>query len=60
VLLSEDSAKLIQNLIDSQDYKKALITIKNLALETQLARGQGGNLEKRWKMIPNPELDPFS
>ena len=60
VLLSEDSANLIQNLIDSQDYKKALITIKNLALETQLARGQGGNLEKRWKMIPNPKLDPFS
>jgi hypothetical protein len=50
---------MVQDLIDGGDYINALEVIKNNSHEIQLARGQGANLEKRWKMIPNPDLDPF-
>lgn len=60
VRLSQKAAALIEELLDSQEYEEALIMLKDLASETQLARGHGGNIEKRWKMIPNRDLDPFS
>lgn len=59
VLLPEDTAELIQSLVDGGDYVSALEAIKMGSHEIQLARGQGANLEKRWNMIPNPDLDPF-
>jgi len=61
VLLSDSSAEHIQDLVDSGEYEEALIAIKDMAEEVQLAKSiGGGNLEKRWKMIPNPDLDPFN
>lgn len=59
VLLPEDTAELIQSLMDDGDYINALGAIKLGAHEIQLARGQAGNLERRWNMIPNPDLDPM-
>ena len=59
VLLTDDVAKYVQLFIDGGNYIDALKAIKDHATEIQLARGQGGNLERRWNMIPNPELDPF-
>lgn len=59
VLLTDDVAELVQSLMDGGDYINALNTIKMGAHEIQLARGQGANLERRWNMIPNPDLDPM-
>ena len=59
VLLSDDDAEMVQDLVDARDYINALEVIKHNSQEIQLARGQGANLERRWKMIPNPDLDPF-
>jgi hypothetical protein len=59
VLLSDRDADMVQDLIDGGDYINALEVVKNNSHEIQLARGQGANLEKRWRMIPNPDLDPF-
>jgi hypothetical protein len=59
VLLSDDDAEMVQDLVDAGDYINALEVIKHNSQEIQLARGQGANLERRWKMIPNPDLDPF-
>lgn len=59
VLLTDDDAEMVQDLVDAGDYINALDVIKHNSQEIQLARGQGGNLERRWNMIPNPDLDPF-
>ena len=59
VLLTDDVADYIQSFVDRRDYIGALNSIKDHSTEIQLARGQGANLERRWKMIPNPDLDPF-
>lgn len=59
VLLTDDDAEMVQDLVDAGDYINALEVIKHNSQEIQLARGQGGNLERRWNMIPNPDLDPF-
>lgn len=59
VLLTDDDAEMVQDLIDARDYINALEVIKHNSQEIQLARGQGANLERRWNMIPNPDLDPF-
>lgn len=59
VLLTDDVADYIQSMMDRRDYSGALLAIKDYATEIQLARGQGGNLERRWNMIPNPDLDPY-
>jgi hypothetical protein len=58
-LLTDDDAEMVQDLVDGGDYINALEVIKHNSQEIQLARGQGANLERRWKMIPNPDLDPF-
>jgi hypothetical protein len=55
----DDVADYIQSHVDRRDYIGALNAIKDHSTEIQLARGQGMNLERRWKMIPNPDLDPF-
>lgn len=59
VLLTDTDAEMVQDLLDAGDYINALEVVKHNSQEVQLARGQGANLEKRWKMIPNPDLDPF-
>ena len=59
VKLSDDAASTVEEMIADGDYSDALIFMKDYAEETQIARGQGTNPEKMWKMIPNPDLDPF-
>ena len=59
VKLSDDMANTVEEMIADGDYLDALIAIKDYAEEVQIARGQGTNPEKMWKMIPNPDLDPF-
>ena len=59
VLLDQETAEEVEDLLAHGEYEEALITIKDRALEVQLGRGHGSNLEKRWRMIPNPDLDPM-
>jgi hypothetical protein len=59
VKLSDDAASTVEEMFADGDYADALIFMKDYAEETQIARGQGTNPEKTWKMIPNPDLDPF-
>lgn len=56
--LNKIDVQLINDLIDDQDYEEALRMLKNSAETIQLARGLGGNAERRWNQIPNPELNP--
>ena len=59
VKMSDDMASMVEEMLADGDYADALIAIKDYAEEVQIARGQGVNPEKTWKMIPNPDLDPF-
>jgi len=59
VKMSDDMASMVEEMLSDGDYADALIAIKDYAEEVQIARGQGTNPEKAWKMIPNPDLDPF-
>lgn len=59
VKMSDDMASMVEEMLADGDYADALIAIKDYSEEVQIARGQGVNPEKTWKMIPNPDLDPF-
>lgn len=60
VKLSEAAAGMVDDMLTDGDYEGALRFIKDTAEEVQLARGGTGNAEKRWKNIPNRDLDPYS
>lgn len=60
VKLTDEVAELVESYIEDGDYVMALTTIKDHAIEVQLAKGTGGGGEKRWNKIPNPELDAMS
>jgi len=57
VKLSESDGTEIQNLVNDGEYDEALTYLKQKAITVQLARGTGGDAERRWKAIPNPDLD---
>lgn len=61
VLIEEDTAQAVQSLIKEGKYTDALTMIKEGADEVQV--GTYGTTkkaaEKNWKMIPNPDLDPY-
>jgi hypothetical protein len=60
VKLNQEDADQIESMLTDGEYTEALALLKEVALETQIARGTGINAEKAWSMIPNPDLDPFS
>lgn len=60
VSMRPEEASQVNNLVNAGEYIEALDLIKQVALETQIARGTGINAEKAWNKIPNPDLDPFS
>jgi hypothetical protein len=60
VKLNTEDSDQIEELLADGEYTSALDMLKQVALETQIARGTGINAEKAWNMIPNPDLDPFS
>ena len=57
--METDDADMVQDQLDSGDYIMGLKIVKANSKEIQLARGIGGNLERQWSMIPNPDLDPM-
>lgn len=57
VKLKESDGAEIQNLVNDGEYEEALTYLKNQAITVQLARGTGEDAERRWKAIPNPDLD---
>ena len=59
VKLDSNGAKQVNDMIKHGDYEMALIALKDNAITTQVARGIGGDPERRWNSIPNPELDPM-
>lgn len=56
--VSVETAKKVLDLMKKAEYAKALETVKEENLQVSLMRLPGS--EKSWKMIPNPDLDPFS
>jgi hypothetical protein len=46
----------VNSLMEEGDYESALLELKLHAEEVFLAKGS----EKSWKMIPNPDLDPYA
>jgi len=57
--LSKEDALVIYELLEEGDYVGALKHMKNTAIEVELADSTGRNKEKTWRMIPNPDLDPY-
>ena len=56
--IDADTAKEILDLIKDGEFKQALTKLKDDAKSISLARSPGA--EKSWKLIPNPDLDPYS
>ena len=52
------ACKEINTLIKEGKYEEALTKLKEEATEIKLASSPGA--EKSWRLIPNPDLDPFS
>jgi hypothetical protein len=50
--------KEINELLKASKYDEALTKLKEGATDIRLARSPGA--EKSWKLIPNPDLDPYS
>ena len=50
--------KEINELLKASKYAEALEKLKEGATDIRLARSPGA--EKSWKLIPNPDLDPYS
>lgn len=55
--LELEDAEEIQELINKGKYEDALLLLKDKAREIQLMKSPGA--EKSWRMIPNPDLDPY-
>ena len=55
--ISESTAQDVEDLIEEGDYIGALVRLKLSVLDLQLTNLPGA--EKSWRMIPNPDLDPF-
>ena len=52
------TAKAVLAFIKDGKYTDALVKLKDEAKTISLAKSPGA--EKSWKLIPNPDLDPFS
>lgn len=59
VKLRKSDADQIENMLADGEYTEALTFMKQISIETQVAKSGGMNVEKTWSMIPNPDLDPF-
>lgn len=57
--ISPEIAKDISLLLKKGNEEDSLNILKNEAIEVQLVKNGGLNLEKAWDKIPNPELDPM-
>ena len=57
--LSREDASIIYDLLEEGNYIGALEHMKETAIEIELADSTGRNKEKIWRMIPNPDLDPY-
>ena len=55
---NEEVAGEVLDLLDDGEYEEALVVLKEGANTVSLARMPGA--EKSWKLIPNPDLDPYS
>jgi len=56
--VDEEAEQAVNAEIEKGDFIKALKVLKEKAQEVGVTGG--GNVEKSWKMIPNPKLDPWS
>lgn len=59
VKLRKSDASEIDSMLANGEYAEALSYLKEVALETQVAKTGGMNVEKSWSLIPNPDLDPY-
>ena len=56
--ISESTAQDIEDLIEEGDYIGALVRLKMSVESLQLTNLPGA--EKSWRLIPNPDLDPYN
>jgi hypothetical protein len=56
--LTEEAAALIQADLDDGLFPEALDNLKGEALNVSLTNLPGA--EKSWRLIPNPDLDPYN
>ena len=57
--LTEEQANAVRSLLAEAAYLSALELLKVYAAGAVSLDG-GGNVEKSWHLIPNPDLDPWS
>jgi hypothetical protein len=56
--ISEITAQDIEDLLEEKDYIGSLVRLKMTVESLQLTNLPGA--EKSWRLIPNPDLDPYS
>ncbi len=56
--LAGKDAMEIYKMLENGEYPEALVKLKECAKSISLAKSPGS--EKSWKLIPNPDLDPYS
>jgi len=56
--LTPAQGKEIEAMMDAGEYSEALVELKEVAKTISLAKSPGA--EKSWRLIPNPDLDPYS
>jgi hypothetical protein len=61
VLLPEEIVKVIEQDLKDGNYQKALQGVKDNSIEVQMGTFMTTKAaaEKNWRMIPNPDLDPY-
>lgn len=61
VKMEEEDSNKVQEMLKNTQYVEALNYIKEHAIELQLGTQYTTKkaAEKNWKMIPNPDLDPY-
>lgn len=55
--VGKETAQEVLDLIKKGEFPEALLKLKEEARTISLARSPGA--EKSWRLIPNPDLDPF-
>lgn len=59
VKLTKQDADKVEDLLANGKYVDSLEYVKEVAIEVQLAKAGGLNIQKSWNLIPNPDLDPY-
>ncbi len=59
ITIDEIDANIVNALIDTGEYEKALTIIKKRAITIGFPAKHNEQYKNSWELIPNPKLDPY-